>query len=171
MTVSRRLVSLSLAALVAIGACGGDDDDDDGFFTAPPNNPPAGGGGPVSDIECENDVTSPVLRSISPSPSELWPPNHKMVRVNVQARVEDPCRPLDIRIVSVRSNQPVDGRGDGNTAPDWDIIGPLAVMLRAERAGPREERIYTIRVRFADAVGNEGFENVRVWVPHDRGRR
>lgn len=167
MPISRRLVSLSLAALVALAACGGDDDDD-GFFTAPPINPPAGGR--VADIECENDITSPVLRSISASPSELWPPNHEMVRVNVQLQAEDPCRPLDIRIISVSSNQPVNGGGDGDTAPDWDIIGPLAVMLRAERAGTGDERVYTIRVRFADAVENEGFENVRVWVPHDRGR-
>jgi hypothetical protein len=167
MTVSRRLVSLSLAALIAIAACGGDDGDD-GFFTAPPTNPPAGG--PVADIECEDDVTSPVLRSISASPSELWPPNHGMVRVNVQLQAEDPCRPLDIRIISVSSNQPVNGRGDGDTAPDWDIVGPLAAMLRAERAGHGEERIYEVRVRFADAVGNEGFENVEVRVPHDRRR-
>jgi len=161
---SRTLAPLALAALFVFGACGGDDDDD-GFFTAP-DPPPSGN--PTSDAECVGDVRAPILTSLGASTRELWPPNHQMVRVTLHAEAEDPCTPVDFRIVSVRSNQPVNGLGDGDTAPDWEILGPMAVNLRAERSGKSGEREYIIRVRFADAAGNEGFENIGVWVPHDQ---
>lgn len=161
---SRLPASLALAALVLLGACG--DDDDDGFFTAP--DPPPTGGSSADDAACLGDSRAPELTSLRASPTELWPPNHAMVRVTVHAQAEDPCGPVDFRIVDVRSNQPVNGLGDGDTAPDWKVVGPMAVELRAERAGTEGRREYTIRLRFADAIGNDAFENVRVWVPRDQ---
>jgi hypothetical protein len=92
-----------------------------------------------------------------------------MVRVQLNARAEDSCGPLDLKIVKVTSNQAVNGHGDGNTSPDWEIIGPLTVLLRAERSGKQHKREYTIRVRFADGAGNAAFESVNVVVPHDQG--
>lgn len=161
----RLFASLAFAALCAVTACG--DDDDDGFFTAP-DGPDPGGGGPASDAVCASDKRAPVLTSLSVSPRELWPPDHQMVRVTIKASATDPCAPIDFKIVNVRSNQDVNGLGDGDTAPDWQVLGPMAVNLRAERSGTNGPRAYTIRLRFADRVGNEAFESVRVWVPHDR---
>ena len=169
-----RLLPFAAAALVSIAACGDDDDDDDGFFTAP-EPPPAGGGGAGggggggnSDAQCAGDDRAPVLTRLRASPTELWPPNHEMVRVTVEGRADDKCTPIDWKIVGVRSNQPVDGEGDGDTSPDWKIVGPMTLELRAERSGKRGPREYKIRVRFADAKGNADFESVQVWVPHDR---
>ena len=71
-------------------------------------------------------------------------------------------------IVSVSSNQPINGTGDGNTAPDWVITGPLALQVRAERAGNLNARIYTIAVACTDASGNESTKNVVVTVAHDQ---
>jgi hypothetical protein len=82
-----------------------------------------------------------------------------MVPVTLHADADDLCKPLSFKIVSVHSNQPVNGLGDGDTAPDWEFVGPLVLRLRAERSGEAGDRVYTIYVRFADAVGNEAFEH------------
>lgn len=171
---SRLLVPFAFAALCAVSACG-DDDDDDGFFTAP--EPPPGGngngngngsGGSSSDADCVGDDRAPVLTSLRASPRELWPPNHQMVRVKVEGRANDDCSPIEWKIVDVLSNQPIDGLGDGDTSPDWKIVGPMTVELRSERSGKLGPREYKIRVRYADGVGNEAVESAVVWVPHDK---
>src|SRR5689334_6007828 len=36
--------------------------------------------------------------------------------------------------LSVSSNEPTDGPGDGHTAPDWEVVDAHHVLLRAERA-------------------------------------
>jgi hypothetical protein len=71
------------------------------------------------------------------------------------------------KIVSVSSNEPVNGRGDGNTAPDWQITGDLTVKLRAERSGRGNDRIYTITVEASDGVNPPTQGTVQVKVPHD----
>jgi hypothetical protein len=73
------------------------------------------------------------------------------------------------RIVSVSSNQPINGTGDGDTAPDWEITGPLTVNLRSERAG-NDVRKYTIRVETTDDSGNSTFTKVQVQVTNTKGR-
>lgn len=155
------IATLILAA--AVGACGDGDGD---FFTAPGS---PGSGAPALAAECSGDADAPAITSVRALPEELWPPNHEMVPVTVHADAEDGCGPVDISIVEVRSDEPINGVGDGDTAPDWNVDGPLVLRLRAERAGTGDGRVYTIRVRFADAVGNERFEYVTVRVPHDEG--
>lgn len=156
------LAGLALLAMAA-AAC---DEDDDG-----PTGPrgPFAGGGASSDAVCDGDDRAPVLKQLRASPNVLWPPDHQMVRVDLHPDASDPCTPLAYGIVSVTSNQPVNGTGDGDTAPDWEITGPLALRLRAERAGDSGTRIYTVTLRIADGVGNEALEPVRVRVPHDQG--
>lgn len=48
---------------------------------------------------------------------------------------------LSCKITSVSSNEPENGLGDGDTAPDWVIIGDLKVNLRAERADTGSGRV------------------------------
>ncbi len=115
------------------------------------------------------DRTSPVIHRITANPSVLWPPNHRMVPVRLSVKVED-CSPVTTRIVSVSSNEPVNGRGDGNTSPDWRITGDLTVDLRSERAGGGSGRIYTITVEASDGINPPTRGMVRVRVPHDMGR-
>jgi hypothetical protein len=112
------------------------------------------------------DTMPPTVTNMVASPPNLWPPNHKMVAVTVTVTVQDDADPAPVsRIVAVTSNQPINGPGDGTTAPDWEITGPLTVNLRAERAGGAD-RLYAIVVVTTDFAGNSTTSTVVVSVSH-----
>jgi hypothetical protein len=130
------------------------------------------GGVSVDEVVIEVvDTTPPEIRSATATPSELWPPNHRMVPATITVDVHDVCDPTPTcRIVSVASNEAANGTGDGNTAPDWEITGPLTLNVRAERSGKGSGRVYTITVECTDHSGNASTTDVTVTVPHDQGR-
>jgi hypothetical protein len=116
------------------------------------------------------DTTPPNIVSISASPGVLWPPNHQMVNVTVSVIASDLVDPAPMsHIVSVSSSQPIDGTGDGDTAPDWVITGPLTLQLRSERSSGIM-RVYTITVAATDAAGNTSQRSVTVTVGDGRTR-
>jgi len=112
------------------------------------------------------------IAGIKAQPNILWPPNHKMVRVTVSAIVSEDYdgEEPSCRIISVSSNEPDNGLGDGDTAPDWEIMGAATVNLRAERAGNGAGRVYTLTVECTDPAGDSATEYVTVTVPHDQGK-
>jgi feruloyl esterase len=119
------------------------------------------------------DTTPPSISSVKVSPNILWPPNHKMVPVAVGVTVTDACDAgvsNSCRIVSVTSNEPVNGPDDGNTSPDWQITGNLTLNLRAERSGTGSGRIYTVNVACTDASGNSSAAAAAVKVPLSQGK-
>jgi uncharacterized repeat protein (TIGR01451 family) len=114
----------------------------------------------------------PTITDASANPSVLWPPNHRLVDVTVDYNVTDNCPlPPNSCTLSVTSNEPINGTGDGDTSPDWIILDANHVQLRAERAGTGNGRIYTIGITCIDSGGNSSHQSVTVSVPHDRGRR
>ncbi len=128
-----------------------------------------GRGGTDSDtvVITVQDTTPPTIHSVSASPDILWPPNHKMEPVTITVDATDVCDPdISCQIISVTSNEPENGLGDGDTAPDWIITGPLTVDLRAERSGSGTGRIYEITIQCTDHSGNSSTAMVTVSVPH-----
>ncbi len=139
----------------------------------------------VTDSEDETDTdeivveivdTTPPTLSLLADPSVLWPPNHKMHEINVSADAQDSCSEVTITLVSVSSNEPDNGIGDGNTTNDIQGVEAgtedYGFSLRAERAGGGSGRIYTIVYSVADDAGNDGTEaTAEVVVPHDMGNR
>ncbi len=116
------------------------------------------------------DVIAPTIAAIAASPNTITANNHKMVPVVVTVDASDNfATPLRKRIISVTSNEPVNGTGDGDAAPDWEITGNLTLNLRAERAGTGNGRIYTIAVEVRDAAGNKSTGAVTVSVPKSNG--
>ena len=112
------------------------------------------------------DTTPPVISAISASPAVLSVPNHKMVPVTVTVIATDNLDPAPVaQIVSVTSSEPDQGLGDGDTAGDIVITGPLTVQLRAERGGKGPGRTYTITVSVTDASGNSASATTSVVVP------
>lgn len=118
------------------------------------------------------DTTPPSIVSVTPSTDSLWPPDHKMVSVSIAVTATDAGDPMPAcSITGVTSNEPVNGLGDGDTAPDWQFNpNSLVVNLRAERGGRGSGRIYTITVTCADKSGNVSSKATTVTVPHDQGK-
>lgn len=117
------------------------------------------------------DTIAPILINVSANPNALWPPDHKMIPVTVSALAIDAgdASPT-ITITGVTSNQPVNGGGDGNTSPDWEITGPTTVKLRSERTGT-QDRVYTITIQATDDSGNSSTATLEVLVTQSRRRR
>jgi hypothetical protein len=90
----------------------------------------------------------------------------------VTATASDLCTAAPVcAISSVASNEPENGTGDGDRAPDWEITtGTLTAKLRAERAGNGTGRVYTLTVECKDQSGNSATKGVTVTVPYDKGK-
>jgi hypothetical protein len=108
---------------------------------------------------------APAINVVSATPSTLWPPNHKMRDVAVNYSVTPGCGGPVTCALSVTSNEPVNGLGDGDTAPDWQIIDAHHVKLRAERSGAGSGRIYTITITCTNSAGQSTTQSVTVTVP------
>ncbi len=109
------------------------------------------------------DTASPLL-SVSLSPNSLWPPNHRLTPITASVSASDACSANPaVRLISITSNEPDDGTGDGDQPNDIQAIngGPVPVgtdvrsfLLRAERAGSGSGRVYTVTYSATDAAGN-----------------
>ena len=74
-----------------------------------------------------------------------------------------------VRLVSITSNEPDNGLGDGHTPDDIVIIDDFTFDLRAERSGIGSGRIYTITYEVTDACGNTTMQSATVIVPLSMG--
>ena len=107
----------------------------------------------------------PVISGAAAAPVTLWPVNHKLVPVFVDYTATDNCDPAPPCSLTVSSSEPTDGRGDGRTATDWQVIDAHRVLLRAERSGTASGRTYTIGITCSDGAGNRSVQNLFVTVP------
>ncbi len=121
-----------------------------------------------------DDQRPPVIE-VREDPLMLWPPNHHYHEISVEMMIttaEDACgQPIDlsgVTVVEVRSDEPENGNGDGNTMDDIVVDCPNTVSLRAERAGGGNGRVYTIVYRIVDDAGEPTDVEAQVIVPHDR---
>ena len=117
--------------------------------------------------------TRPPVVTVSVTPSSLWPPNHRMVSVHANVRVQE-GQSFKVRLESVQSDEPDNGLGDGDTAGDIqgaDLgTADFDFELRAERSGRGNGRCYTITYRVVDASGRETPAKARLFVRHDQGK-
>ncbi len=117
------------------------------------------------------DTTGPVITGVTPSQTQLWPPNGKLVPLTVEVAATDACDSSPVcEIVDVSSNEPTTG-GNDTTSPDWEVTGPLSVNLRAERSDSGVGRVYTITVRCTDDAGNASYRVGTVSIPKNQQRK
>lgn len=117
--------------------------------------------------------TTPPLISLALDRSVLWPPNHKMIPIHATVQVTDVCdASAGFVLTSITSNEPDNGTGDGDTANDVQgaTLGTADVefLLRAERKGNGNGRIYTVNYTGLDGSGNSTPAAAQVKVPHNQ---
>jgi hypothetical protein len=116
-------------------------------------------------VTVQNINDPPACGLATPSPNRLWPPNHKLVPVKIVGVTDPNNGTVTITVTSVTQDEPVDGLGDGDTSPDAVIQGDT-VLLRAERSGNGNGRIYTVSFTANDGFGATCGGKVNVIVPH-----
>ena len=114
------------------------------------------------------DSTPPDL-TVQLSPMVLWPPDHKLVTIMATITVTDKCDPHPaIRLVSITSNEPDNGLGDGDRPNDIQATlgaDDRTFQLRSERGGRGSGRVYTVTYEASDASGNKTTKQATVTVP------
>jgi hypothetical protein len=113
-----------------------------------------------------NDVEPPVIHDLSASTRTLWPPNHKLKDVTINYTTTDNCPGPITCHLTVTSNEPDNGHGDGNTTHDWVVIDDHHIQVRAERSGNGSGRIYTTTVGCTDQHGNTASATTTISTPH-----
>ncbi|MBW8040792.1 MAG: hypothetical protein FVQ85_12415 [Planctomycetes bacterium] len=107
------------------------------------------------------DITPPEF-TLAISPTVLWPPNKKMVKITPTWTLIDNCDATpEVSLVSISMNES-DTRGNGN-ADDIQISDDGSIYVRAER-NRSDDRIYTITYRAVDDYGNETEKSATVTV-------
>lgn len=111
----------------------------------------------------------PVCSHARPSRDDLWPPNHKLVPVTVIGVSDPNDEGVVVEIVGVTQDEPTNGVGDGDTDPDA-IVQDHTVLLRAERSGSGDGRVYHVSFTAHDEHGGQCSGSVDVTVPHSNRR-
>ena len=107
----------------------------------------------------------PTCSNASASKTRLWPPNHKLVPVTIKGLTDPDDDELTIQILAVTQDEPILGTGSGDTSPDAVIDGQR-VLIRAERDGNGNGRVYTVHFQATDEFNQTCTGSVTIEVPH-----
>jgi hypothetical protein len=110
----------------------------------------------------------PVCEAAVASSIALWPPRHQYRTVGIDGVTDPDGDPVAITIDSIFQDEPVNGTGDGNTAPDGRGIGTSTAEVRAERIEGDDGRVYRISFTGDDGSGGTCSGEVTVGVPPNR---
>jgi len=104
----------------------------------------------------------------------FWPANHSMVPAEVLGVVDpDSDQPVSIEVTEVWQDEPVgkaksSGKGK-DKGPDAELMDDGRLMLRAERKGGGDGRVYFVHFTATDVEGDSCEGVVVFTVPHDQG--
>ena len=96
----------------------------------------------------------------------LWAPDHRLVPISILG-VSDAHNNATITIDGVTQDEPTNGLGDGDTSVDAVVNADGTVLLRSERSGKGNGRVYHVSFTASDLEGSDSGV-VTVCVPHDR---
>jgi glycerophosphoryl diester phosphodiesterase len=124
-------------------------------------------------VDVKIDKSGPAL-NVTFNPSVITSRNHELVPISALVEANDSLSGVaSFELVSITSNQPVNGKGDGNT--DQDIQGTewgtpdTEFLVRAERSGAGD-RVYTITYKATDLAGNSFTSSKNIIVKHDNSK-
>jgi hypothetical protein len=107
------------------------------------------------DVVVPRDTTAPAVTSISATPKHIWPPNNKMVPVNVYVSANDDVD--DAPSCSVTSIS-------GAPSSDYEITGRFTANVRASKNDDGTTRLYSLKVTCTDAAGNRSTAVAKVFI-------
>jgi hypothetical protein len=113
-------------------------------------------------VQDVNDPPACILAQ--PSVAVLWPPNHMMVEVSITGVTDPNNNTVTISYPRITQDEPINGLGDGDTSPDAAVSGN-SILLRAERAGSGNGRVYAVQFQATDPDGASCTGVVKVSVP------
>lgn len=119
---------------------------------------------------CQNVNQCPDCSAAAASAAKLWPPNHKMVDVQVQGVSDPQGQATTIRVDGIVQDEPTDDLGDGSFCADAAGVGSATAQLRAERSGLGDGRVYHVAFTATDPDGYACSGEVTSCVPHDMGQ-
>ncbi len=125
-------------------------------------------GGFIDDVQLVPANQAPRCDLAQASAQTLWPPNHVLVPVSVVGVTDPESQPVSIAVLGVAQDEPVNGLGDGDVAPDAALDAAGGLWLRAERSGTGDGRVYRVAFQATDSFGASCNGTVTVAVPHDR---
>ena len=102
------------------------------------------------------------------APGSLWPANHKMVPVAISGVTDPDGDPVELVTICIKQDEPLDSVGDGSTEPDAAGLGTGTPVLRSERSGAGNGRVYRVDFLAQDPAGAACIGRVSVGVPHNR---
>jgi cysteine-rich repeat protein len=124
-------------------------------------------------VPVETEAGNPSCGVDFGEPVELWPPDHRMVEVdllNASGAWDPDGGLLELTVLSITQDEPVNGAGDGNTAPDGAGVGTGVAHVRRERSGRGNGRVYEITFEARDGTDGSCTGQVHVAVPKSRNR-
>lgn len=116
------------------------------------------------------DATPPTV-SLSLKKDTLRPPNHKMIDVGFSYELSDNCDALtavSLEITSDEATSTAPAAGGVSNSPDAEITSGNQVLLRAERSGDGDGRVYVITLTPTDTSGNSLSSSIGVRVNYDK---
>jgi len=116
----------------------------------------------------------PVCTNAYANPGCLWPPNNKMVLINILGVIDPDGDPVTVTVTGITSDEATasdKGSGGPKHAPDASGIGSDKASLRAERSGTGDGRVYVIQFVATDDKGAMCKGSVGVNVPHDQSNK
>jgi hypothetical protein len=120
-------------------------------------------------VQVLNVNDPPACGAARPLSPVLWPPNHKLVPVQIAGVTDPNNQNVTIRVTGVTQDEPVNGLGDGDVSPDAVLQGN-DLLLRAERSGTGTGRVYRVNFTADDGDGGTCSGSVNVTVPHSKGQ-
>ncbi|MGE0133491.1 MAG: hypothetical protein AB7U82_35905 [Blastocatellales bacterium] len=116
-----------------------------------------------------NDTEAPVVSCGVTTPI-LWSPDKTLVNVGFSASAADNCSSSLSTTIQVFSDEDDGGTASEKHSPDAKNIGSGTLLLRAERKGNENGRVYLIVIKTTDSGGNVGICVQTVVVPHDQSQ-
>jgi hypothetical protein len=95
--------------------------------------------------------------------SKLWPPNQRLVPVEIAGVTDSDGDPVTITVTGVTQDEPLKTEADA-------VIANGSALVLAERSGKGNGRVYAVSFTASDDQGGSCDGSVVVCVPHDRGR-